>query len=31
MHNKEMKNAAELREEQSFHALISVAKTEKEH
>jgi len=32
MHNKEReKAAADLREDQSFHALISVARTEEEH
>jgi hypothetical protein len=31
MHNKEREKAADLREDQSFHALISVARTKEEH
>jgi len=31
MHNKERKKATDLREDQSFNVLFSVAKTEEEH
>jgi hypothetical protein len=31
MHNKERKKATDLREDQSFHALIFVARKKEEH